>query len=251
MSKTSGVGSYLFVNQYDLSGDVGALSSLTASRNLQDISTLQRSYIERLPLLRDGSLTYAAFFNAAAGGSHAVLNNLNGADSLFSWLSSSSLGAVSASLQARQADYGITRGADGSLALSPSAQADGYGVEFANSLTTGKQTFASAAGGTAIDDYTPGFTATSTSFGLAAYLHAISIGSGTATVAVQDSADNVSFANVTGGVFTAVSAATKERIQTATNQSVRRYLRVNVSGTFTNLVCAVTVVRYHTDPSIG
>lgn len=87
-------------------------------------------------------------------------------------------------------------------------------------------------------------TTVSTSFGLAAYLHVLSIGSGTVTFTVQDSANRIAWANVTGGAFTGATAAGTQRIQTATNGTVRRYIRVNVTGTFTNVVAVVNVVRY-------
>lgn len=90
----------------------------------------------------------------------------------------------------------------------------------------------------------PGGATASTLFGLAAYLHLISIGSGTVTFTVQDSANRIAWANVTGGAFTGKTAAGTDRIQTATNGTVRRYLRVNVTGTFTNAVAVVNVVRY-------
>jgi hypothetical protein len=84
----------------------------------------------------------------------------------------------------------------------------------------------------------------STSFGLAAYLHVFSIGSGTATFTIQDSANRIDWTNVTGGGFTNVTAAGTQRIQTATNGTVRRYVRITVTGTFTNVVAIVNFVRY-------
>ena len=107
-------------------------------------------------------------------------------------------------------------------------------------LTTGKQTAASGTvNGTSID-----LGSVSTLFGAAAYLHAFSLGSGTATVAVQDSADNATFAAITGMGFTAITAPTSERVQGAVDATVRRYVRVSVTGTYTNLVFAVNFVRY-------
>jgi hypothetical protein len=177
-----------------------------------------------------------------------VFSAENAAQSLFSWASGSTVAAAAASLRARQADYQTARGADGSLAITATAQGDGYGLEWANMLTTGKQTFASAAAGDGIDDFFGVDGDTTSAFGVAAYLHAISLGSGTAVVAIQDSADDASYADLTGGVFTDITAATSERIQTATDASTRRYLRVNVTGTFTDLVVAVSVVRYRAQP---
>jgi hypothetical protein len=95
-----------------------------------------------------------------------------------------------------------------------------------------------------LDDLFPRTGTTSTAFGLAAYVHLISIGSGSITFTVQDSANRIAWANVTGGGFTAMTAAGAQRIQTATNGTVRRYVRVHPTGTFTNAVAVVNYVRY-------
>jgi hypothetical protein len=95
-----------------------------------------------------------------------------------------------------------------------------------------------------LDDLFPRTATTSTAFGLAAYLHVLSIGSGSATFTVQDSSNRTAWTNVTGGAFTAASAAGTQRIQTSKTGTVRRYVRVNVTGTFTNVVAVVNYVRY-------
>jgi hypothetical protein len=68
------------------------------------------------------------------------------------------------------------------------------------------------------------------------------------TVTIQDSADNSSFANVTGGAFTAVVAGARsdQRLETTRALSVRRYLRAITSGTFSSAVFAVLAVRNQT-----
>lgn len=88
----------------------------------------------------------------------------------------------------------------------------------------------------------------STSFGMAASLHAISIGSGSATVKVQDSANRISWADHI--TFTAITGATSQYKRTSSlTATVRRYIRVNVTGTFTNLVAVVVAVPYVTQQS--
>lgn len=238
MAIISGLSEWLAVGKFDLSGDTGSLSAISSSRNLQDITGLRNPALRRLGLVKDGHLDFSAFFDAVTGQSYPVLSALPGVSTLATWSTGSTVGMVTASLQALQATYDSIRGQDGSLVLNTSLMGDQTGLEWGQILTTGKQTIASAAVGTSVDG------TSSTSFGLAAYLHAISIGSGTATVAIQDSADNSSFANVTGGVFTNVTAATSQRIQTSTTGTVRRYVRVNVTNTFTNLVCFVTFTRF-------
>jgi len=81
-------------------------------------------------------------------------------------------------------------------------------------------------------------------FGAAAYLHAFSIGSGTANIKLQDSTDRVAWNDLPAAAFTAVTAATTQRVVTSATENVARYVRVLVTGTFTNLVAAVTVVPF-------
>jgi len=156
------------------------------------------------------------------------------------YLHRNSYGLPAAAMTAKQVNYDPTRGQDGALAASVQALSAGTPLDWCEILTAGIETIASAASGTAIDD------GAATAFGAAAYLHAVSIGSGTATVAVQDSADDISYANVTGLVFTAVAGRTAQRLETARTATIRRYLRVNVTGTFTNLVAVVAINRYQT-----
>jgi hypothetical protein len=139
----------------------------------------------------------------------------------------------------KQMNYDAARGADGGLAFTVQALANGTALEWGDSLTTGKQTFASSGNGTSID-----YTAVSTAFGAVGYLQVFSVASGTATVAIQDSANNSTFADVTGLVFAAATARTQERLATAVGATIRRYVRVNLTGTFTNAVIAVGVLKF-------
>ena len=246
MSKTTGLGELFYVGAFDLSGDVGALSTIAASRGQQDVTAIRDLAHARLGLLRDGHLAYTAFFDPDTGQEHLALRNLP-QSGLVTWASGTVVGAACASLVANHTDYPLVRGADGSLVASPTADANGYGMQWGVLLTAGGQTFASAAAGSYVDDYFPSFggaSAPPTLFGLAAYLHVLSIGSGSATVHVQDSSDHVSFADVTGAVFSAASGATSQRVATSATQAVNRYLRLNVTGTFVNLTAVVSVVRY-------
>lgn len=243
MSKSTGIGERLFLNQYDLSGDIGALGTIQSARNQQDVTDITKVAMARLGLLYDGHLAYSGFFDTVAGQEHPVLRGLPQSGRT-TWCTGTAAGSPTGSMVANQADYGVTRGPDGSLVISTTADASsGDGFEWGVLLTTGLQTFASAGAGSYVDDYVPAFPTLPlpSTAGLAAYLHVESIGSGTATVAIQDSTDHISFANVTGAVFTAVTGATSERI--AVSGNVRRYLMVNVTGTFTNLVAAVAVIR--------
>jgi hypothetical protein len=81
-------------------------------------------------------------------------------------------------------------------------------------------------------------------FGAQAYLQVTAFAGTSVTVAVQDSADNASFTTITGLTFTAVTAAPNwQRLATASNATVRRYLRVITTGTFNPATFAVAVNR--------
>lgn len=81
-------------------------------------------------------------------------------------------------------------------------------------------------------------------FGAQAYLQVTGFAGTSVTVAVQDSADNSTFTAVTGLTFTAVTAAPAwQRLATAGNATVRRYLRIATTGTFSNAVFAVALTR--------
>jgi hypothetical protein len=54
------------------------------------------------------------------------------------------------------------------------------------------------------------------------------------TIKVQDSADNVTFADITGLTFATVNAGSTsaQRLATANNATIRRYVRAISTGTF-------------------
>lgn len=241
MPKESGVGiDRLFVSGYDLSGDVGAVQRIAQLRAVQDNTGLDKFGIERLPLLQDGEISFNAFFNPAANQEHVALSLPSGSgDHVVSYFHGSTVGSPAAGLVGKQIDYPPHRAQDGSLAIALQYLANGSGVDWGDQLTTAKQNFASANNGTSID-----YTAVSTAFGAVGYLEVFSVGSGTATVAIQDSADNAAFTDITGLVFTGATARTEQRLATATNATIRRYLRVNVTGGFTNALIAVFVRKF-------
>jgi hypothetical protein len=141
---------------------------------------------------------------------------------------------------AKQANYDPNRGADGSLTFGVASNANAYGLEWGIQGTAGQRTDTAATNGTGIDG------AASSAFGAQAYLQYQSVVGTSVVVKVQDSADNVSFADVTGMTFTTVLAGASpgfERIATANNATIRRYVRVATTGTFSSAVFQVTFVR--------
>lgn len=244
MAKQSGLGSALWVGSVDLSGDTGAVTSIETTRGVLDVTGIDKSAPERILAMRDGSLGFTTFWNTAAGAAHLTLSAMPRTDVLATVAIGAASGAVgqpAASLMAKQTSYATARGADGSLVATIAASGNAYPLEWGELLTTGKQTFASGTvNGTSID-----LGAASTAFGAAAYLHVFSLGSGTPTVTIKDSANNSTFAALspTSLAFTPTVAGV-ERQQTGLTATVRQYVRVEVTGTYTNLVCALIFVRY-------
>jgi len=248
MAKESGLGDSLFVAQYDLSGDIGQVTNVNCPRATFGVSSIQDLAEARILGRKDGSIGFTSYWNVVAGQAHPVLSALPTTDRIVSYFHGSTVGGAAASMTAKQLDYAPQFGADGSLVVTNSMVANGYGLEWSGGatgdgmLTTGKQTFATGAvNGTSIDLGT-----TSTLFGAAAYLHVFSIASGTAQFTVQDSANNSTFVDIAGMAFTPVTTATSERVQGAVSATVRQYVRIQGSGTHGNAVIAVNFIRYLT-----
>lgn len=239
MAKQSGIGAQLFVGTADISGDVGAITSAEISRGVFDVTAINASAAERIVGRRDGQASFAAFWNVSAGQAHATLSALARTDVICSAFIGSTVGYPAWSMTAKQLNYAPTIGEDGSLGVTVNMSANGYGLEWGEMLSAGKESFATGTvNGTSVDG------TASSSFGAAAYLQVFSVASGTATFAVQDSPDNVTFTNVTGLVFTGATGATTQRLQTAAGATVARYVRVQGTGVHGAAVIAVNFVRY-------
>lgn len=242
MAKTSGLGDALHIQGFDASGDIQQLQQIGGGPALLDVTGINKSAYERIGGLRDGRMEMTTFFNhvAVTGGTHEKLSALPRTDVILTYCRGTTLGNPAASLVGKQVNYDPTRGTDGALTFAVSAQANGYGIEWGQQLTAGIRTDTAATIGTAID------TAASLSFGGQAYLQAFSFVGTDATVKIQDSADNVTFADVAGLAFTQITAApTAQRISISNTSTIRRYVRaVTVTtGGFTSLGFAVNFVK--------
>ncbi len=228
---------------YDLSGDIQAVGNIGGGPAPLDFTGINKSAHERKGGRRDGRLQVTTFFNPgpAADAAHKVLSVLPRTDVTAMYCRGTALGAPSANLVGKQIGYDGTRGDDGSFTFGVEMQSNSYTVEWGRLLTAGKRTDTTATNGTSVD-----FGTGSTAFGLQAYLHVFAFTGTSVTVKVQQSSDNGgadAWADVIGGTFAAATAVGAQRIQTARNQTVERYLRVVTSGTFTNAVFAVSVIR--------
>lgn len=244
MGKQSGIGDNLYVGGYNLSGDTQSFGRIGGGPAALDLTGIDKGAPERRGGLRDGGIDWVAFFNKAAGAAHPVLSALPRTDEIVSYFRGTGYGRPAASQIGKQIGYDPSRTAAGDLSLAIATQANAYGLEWGEQLTPGILQLTTAGAGTGVD-----FAAAS-SFGLQAYLHVFAFTGTSATVAIQSSSDNAigdPYANVTDGAFAAATAIGAQRIQTARNAAIERWLRVNVTGVFTVFDFAVVVVKNSTE----
>lgn len=242
VAKTSGLGDALLIAGYNASGDIQQLGSISGGPALLNVTGIDKSAYERIGGLRSGQIEFTAFFNhvAVTGATHEKLAALPTSDVILTYCRGTTLGDPAASLIGKQVNYDPTRADDGMLTFAVSAQSNGYGIEWGRQLTAGVRTDTAATNGTGID------TTASASFGGQAYLHVTALTGTDCTIKIQDSADNVTFADVTNFAFTQVtSAPTSQRIALTNTDTIRRYVRVSTTttGGFSSVSFAVNVIK--------
>ncbi len=244
MSKGSGLGDRLFVDGYDISGDIGAISNVGAPFSPLVMTDITQSAPERKAGKGDGTMTFQSWMNPDTARGFDVLSTLPTSKRYMSYFRGAAIGQPAASMYALQIGYDPNRGDDGSLAISTAAMAAaGQPLDWGRQLTAGKRTDTTATNGASHDN------AAASTLGLVAYLHVFGITGTSVTVKLQQSSDNGvgdAWADVVGGGFVAAAAIGAQRIETATNLAVERYLRVVTTGTFTSAIFAVNVRRRRT-----
>lgn len=239
MSKQSGLGDHLYISGFDASGDIGAVNRVGGGPAVLDVTAINKAAMERIGGLRDGGIDYTAFFNPGEGGAHEVLSQLPTADVLMTYVRGATLGGPVACCMAKQLNHDGSRGDDGAFTFAGSTQSSaGYGLEWCQGLTAGQRTDTAATDGDTVDLLTG-----PSPFGLQAYLHVFALTGTSVTVTLEESSDGLAWDPVAGGAFTAATGVTTQRLETARDQQVQRYLRATTTGIFTNAVFAVAVNR--------
>ncbi len=247
MAKQGGMGDIAYVDGYDLGGDITALSRIGGGPAAGDVTGIKKSAFERVGLLRDGAIEFTSAFNdenvGPALGAHQVLKTLPTADRLVSYSRGQAVGASVASLVSKQINYDATRAADGSLFFAVSAQGNGYGLAWGNSMTAGTQSASSGVTNSGVD------FAAATAFGAVAFVHVTSFTGTSAFIGLNHSNDNGGadpYAALDGGSLElAVTGIGGARMQTSsTTTSVKRWLQLYVSGVFTQISFMYSVVKF-------
>lgn len=243
MAKQTGLGDHFSVGGYDISGDIGSIQQISSPMTPLEVTDITLSAPQRLGGLRSGGMQFNAWFNKATSRAHPVLSALPRTDTIALYGRGASIGSPGAACQCLQIDYNPTRAQDGALSFATTVQSDGYGLEWGDQLTAWMRTDTSATNGTSLDG------SAATTFGAQFYLACNSVAGTSVTVKIQDSADNSSWADLSGASFTAVLAGAVSAQRIAVTGTVRRYLRAVSSGTFSSATFAVLAVRNQTTVS--
>lgn len=237
MGKTTGMGDRLLIGGVDISGDINSIQRVSGGNAPIEVTDITQFARARLGGRRDGGIDFTAYHDVALA--HTVLAALPTIDELVTYGHGYALGAPAASCQAKQINYDGQRPADGSLLFQVNALSNLFGLEWGVQVSAGKQTDVAGANGTGVDQ-----TTVSTAFGWQAYLHVTALTGTNVVITLQDSADNISFANIASGAFTSATVApATQRITGAPTDVVRRYVRIVSSGTFTSATFFVQFVR--------
>ncbi len=243
MTKQSGLGDGLLIGGIDLSGDTGSLGRIGGGPNALELTGIDKSAFERRGGLRDGGLGWSSWFNPEVLiGAHPVLSALPRTDVIVTYLRGRAIGSPACSCIAKQISYDPTRGQDGSLTIAVETLPNGYGLEWGRQLTAGIIQHAGPDETASLDQVTA-----STLFGWQAWLQVNDFDGTDATFTLEDSANNTDWVALTGGAFTQVTTAPQaQRLQGARDATVRRYVRVATTGTFTTVDFTVVFVRNDT-----
>lgn len=240
MAKQSGLGMNCYIDGYNVSGDVGSIRKLNGGmKGTLPQTGIDKYAYERTGGIRDGAFQYNAWYNPT--GIHIPVSLLPTADVQATITTGTLIGSAAASVIAKQLNYDATRGNDGSLSFQIDCDSTNYGLEWGNLLTAGLRTDTTATNGVS-NDY-----GAATSFGWRGFLHITAFTGTNITITIQDSADNASFAGFTSSAFALATGIGAQRIFGAAGSTVRRYVRVITSGTFTSCTFAVNFMK----PSIA
>jgi hypothetical protein len=241
MAKESGLNVRLYVMGNDLSGDANALSGAGYSQATLETTALSSAAASRITGLVDGSLSVNGYFDNASDKIHDTFTSNSGkiptADQVVLIPLGSDVGDGAVGISAKEADYNVSRSSGSAIAVTSTFNGNGMGGEFGVMLTAHDDTHSSASSGTSVDN------SASSSSGGSGYLQAISLGSGSVIVKIQESTNDSSWTDLmTFSTVGTSDVSTAERL--TMSGTVARYLRVTSTGTFSNAKIAVGFSRF-------
>lgn len=222
-----------------MSGDVSAVGQLGGGPALLDVTSIKALANERIGGLRSGDWQFTSFWEFSSSGQGTALNALDllpTADVIATYFRGTTLQNPAAAINAKQLNMDPTRDASGNLSLAVELSSNAFGMEWGEMLTAGLRADTTATAGPAITD------AASSAFGAQAYVQLVSLTGTSVTIKVQQ-------ATTVGGTYTdlmatsAMTAIGAQRLSVSNSTTVDQYLKVTTTGTFTNAVFAVVLMR--------
>lgn len=228
-SKIHGKAVRILQDQYSLSSFTfqGKLGRKIDVPNVPTFGDLDKKY--DIFGLGDGTFNFTGYFDGTAAGFDTIMRTamlLDPAVTALPFLTVGmnglAIGAQVDMFQAVPTKYDVDTGEEKPVEVMADYAVDDQ-IDLGVSL---HDLVAETTGGATVNYTSVDETAVSTANGWAAHLHATAYsGFTSATMKVQDSADNSAFADVAGATFTALTAAGKQRLVGASNATVRRYVR--------------------------
>lgn len=241
MAKTSGLGANFYIAGYDLSGDIGAIDTISGGPALIDVTPINVSANVRIGGLRSGDLQFTTYFDPAAAQEHTALSSLPRTDVIAMALLSTTLGQPATAINGKQLNYDWTRDNTGGLTGKVEVQSNSFGLEWGKNLTgngvTGLRTDTTATTGAAFDD------GAASSFGGQAYFMVTAFTGTSVTIDIQSATTSGGSYTTTGLTSSAFTGIGAQRVAIANNVTINEFLKVVTTGTFSNAKFAVVFVR--------
>lgn len=232
MAFTHGKGAAVLVDEFDLSAFLNTFDG-AATADTAEVSTFGSSAKSYVAGLKDATISLGGFFDGAVGAVDEVLQAAIGGAALIT-LAPAGLGTIGNRVSladCKGTSYSVAATVGDAVTVSAEAQVTGGllpGVLLASLVAR------TATGQTAAVD-----NGASTAAGAKAFLHVTAFTGTDVTIKVQESPDNSTWADLI--TFTQATGVTSE-VGTGAG-TIDRYLRVDISGTFTSVTFAVALAR--------
>ncbi len=242
MAKKSGLSQEMYVAGFDISGDVGSISSLQVTAEEQDVTGINAVAHERITKRHDAIVGFDTFWNVATDALHDALSTLPTTDVGVMVLTGTTRGDSVFAMEAKQINYDWVRGAGGELNGSTEAKVGSGGANWCRLLVS-KGTHSSSTDEVGINEPADA----QTTEGAVGYLQHFSAASGTVEYDIEDSSDSTNgtdgaWANLLAfsDVATPWSPITSRVEVTGT---VEKWVRASTNGTFTTAVFSMCFYR--------
>ena len=205
---------------YDLSAYLndGSVSTMAETAETTAFGSSAKTYITGL---KDGTITASGMFDGVAGAIDEVLTASIGSDTnapVSFFPTTSTIGNPVKLLQAKTTGYSVSSPVGDVVSVSYDAQADG-GIDHGVSLAALAAVVATT-NSTSVDN-----TASTANGGLAQLHVTANTWSANATIKVQHSSDNSTWADLATFTGVGTTVTTSERVTVAAGTTVNRYLR--------------------------